>query len=93
MNPSSQLPKLRKYVESVDCEIIKLIRERFIFTNQIQNLKRLLELPLQSKKREAELLKKYRNLAKRYKLPEGLIKKLFKSIFYYSKKSGIMKRT
>ncbi|MBI2639232.1 chorismate mutase [Candidatus Peregrinibacteria bacterium] len=90
---TQELKKMRKRVESIDIQIIKLLRERFIFTNQIQTLKRVLFHALNQKKREKTLLKKYVALAKRYGLNMQLIKKLFQSIFSYSKKSGIIKRT
>lgn len=88
-----ELKKMRTRVELLDIQIINLLHERFIFTNQIQTLKRVLFVALHQKKRERTLLKKYGVLAKRYKLPKTLIKKLFQSIFSYSKKSGIIKRT
>lgn len=90
---SQELKKMRAKVESIDIQIIQLLRERFIFTNQIQNLKRVLFLALQQKKREKTLLKKYRALGKKYRLSEELLEKLFRSIFSYAKKTGIMKRT
>lgn len=88
-----ELKKMRKRVESLDIQIINLLRERFIFTNQIQNLKRALILPLHQKKREKTLLKKYGILAKKYRLSRALVIKLFQNIFSYAKKSGIIERT
>ncbi len=90
---TQELKKMRKKVESIDIQIIRLLNERFIFTNQIQNLKRALILPILQKKREKTLLNKYKSIAKKYHLPEKLITHLFRSIFSYAKKTGIIKRT
>jgi chorismate mutase len=88
-----KLQKLRRKIESIDISIIKLLVKRFKFTQQIQVLKRRLNLPIHQKNREKLLLLKYSSYAKRYGLPVVLIKKLFLQVFQYSKKSGIIRRS
>lgn len=91
MSPTSKLKNLRKEVDSIDKKIIELIAKRFRTTNKIQGLKREFSLPITQKGRESSMLKKYLNTAKRKKLPVDLVKKLFLILFYYSKKSGIIR--
>lgn len=92
MTPS-RLHKLRKKVEAIDERIIILLIARFRTTNQIQNLKREFAIPVNQKIREQNLLKKYFKGREQGPLPRKLIEKLFRLIFSYSKKSGIIKRS
>lgn len=87
-----KLHLLRKHIEKIDCDIIKLLNQRFITTNKIQLLKRQLGIKTKQNPREISLIKKYLNLAKRTAIPLQLIKQVFPLIFSYSKKTGIIKR-
>lgn len=84
---------LRRRVETIDDKIIKLIIVRFRTTNQIQNLKIEFGIPVSQKNREQILLKKYLKGTNRGPLPRKFVEKLFRLIFSYSKKTGIIKRT
>lgn len=86
-----KLQKIRRKIESIDMAMIKLLAKRFKFTQQIQVLKRRLNLPIHQRKRENLLLNKYSLAAKKYGLPVALIKKLFLWVFQYSVKSGIIR--
>lgn len=87
-----KLKILRKKIEKIDGNIIKLLTERFKTAKQIQNLKIDFGIPLLQKNREKYLLQKYLKLAEGKKLNLTLIRKLFNLIFSYSKKTGIIKR-
>jgi len=89
--PLQKIKKLRREVEVIDGGILRLITLRFKTTHDIQVIKKKLGIPLLQKKREKALLRKYSMLANRYRLPIVLIKKLYQTIFSYSKKTGIMK--
>lgn len=87
-----QLKKLRTKVITLDKQIISLFNKRFLYTKQIQILKRYLKLPISQKNRETRLINQYSSLARARKFPTGFIKDLFKIVFRYSKKTGIIKR-
>lgn len=92
MQPDKKLNNLRRRVQNTDLKIIKLLIERFRTTYEIQALKRRLAEPLTQRIREASLLKSYLWLAQKHKLPLAFVKKFFRLLFSYSKKSGIIIR-
>jgi len=86
-----KLNLIRKEVETIDKKILELLTERFQATDKIQTIKTELGLKITQKGRETGLLEKYTQKAKEYGLPSDLIKKIFKMVFSYSKKTGIIK--
>ena len=92
MSPRSNLQKLRKQVEKLDENLITLLSKRLSFTKEIQKIKKELKMPINQKMREKELIASYLNLAKAKKLPLTPLKRIFRGIFQYSKKSGIINR-
>lgn len=80
-------------METIDKKILELLTKRFQATDKIQTIKTELGLKITQKGREIDLLEKYTQKAKEYGLPSDLIKKIFKMVFSYSKKTGIIKRT
>lgn len=90
MQPDKKLNNLRRRVQNIDLKIIKLLVERFRVTRKIQALKKRLAEPITQKAREVSLLKGYLWFAQEHKLPLTFIKKLFRLLFSYSKKSGII---
>lgn len=91
MLPPQKLTILRQEVGKIDRVVIAQLIKRFKKTAKIQQLKKQLELPLTQKRREQALLQKHFRLARKGKLPDSFIKRLFNLIFSYSKKTGIMK--
>lgn len=87
-----QLTKLRTRIIKIDKQIIGLFNKRFLYTKRIQILKRYLKLPIFQKNRENGLINQYSSLARARKFPTGFIKDLFKIVFRYSKKTGIIER-
>ena len=81
-----------KEVETIDKKILELLTKRFQATDKIQTIKAELGLEITQKSRETDLLEKYAQKAREYGLPSDLIKKIFKMVFSYSKKTGIIKR-
>lgn len=62
------LKKIRKEIDLIDDQIIKLLEKRFFFTSKIKKYK----TKIRDKKREKEILKK---------IPSLYIKKIYKQIF------------
>lgn len=89
---ASLIGQKRKEIDSIDKKIIDLLAKRFLITGSIQKTKAAKKIPILQKKREVLLMKKNLAAAKKKKLPAGLVKRLFKAVFYYSKKNGIIKR-
>ncbi len=93
MGGLQRLQELRKIIVKSDQEIIAKLAKRFIVTKEIQILKSKLDIAVEQKEREKELLETHGTLADRLGLPEAAIKKLFAGVFSYSKKTGIIGRT
>ena len=90
MSQVSSLAKLREKIEFLDRALIKVLGRRFRVTGKIQNTKKLAGIAIEQRHREKTLLHGHLAFAKQQKVPATLIKKIFKDVFYYSKKTGIL---
>lgn len=77
-----ELAKLRKEIDGVDKEIIRLIEERVELAKEIGSLKRNIGLPVADPKRENEVLA---NVTENTKLDKKFIRRIYKSIMDYCK--------
>ena len=74
------MDKLRKDIEKIDLEIIKLLNKRFQISKKIAEFKIKNQLNFKDKKREQQLIKKYS-----FKLKdEQFTRNIFKVIFQKS---------
>lgn len=75
------LKKLRKEIDKIDVELVKILAKRFKIARQIRQYKKTNKLPLIDKKRENYILETKIKLAQRLKLDSNLIKDIFMLIF------------
>lgn len=75
------LTRLRDEIDSVDKEIILLLKKRIEIAKQIIEQKKKLNLPLEDLNREKEIIEKLAS----DKIPKELIEKIYAQIFNHSK--------
>jgi monofunctional chorismate mutase len=80
------LRKLRKNIDSFDDKIIFLISKRMNVVKKVATYKKKNNLPIYFKKREEEILERLKAKAKKLKVDEKLIVKIYKEMFSSSKK-------
>lgn len=83
----SIIKKLRKKIDKVDKKLLEILAERFKLTGQLGIYKKKHHLPIEDKKREKEIFKKRKILAKKLNLDSLLIEKIFKLIIKNVKKN------
>lgn len=76
---------MRKKIDKIDSEIIQKLAERFSLVSKIARFKIKNNLPIIDGKREKEILRTKRDLAKAMKLDELMIEKIFKLIIEESR--------
>ncbi len=76
--------KQRKLIDKIDEEILSLLKRRFQVIKQISKIKLKYDLPVKDEKRINEILTRRLRLAKKYRIPAALVKKIFSDIIFYS---------
>jgi chorismate mutase len=76
-----QIDELRKQIDEIDTQIMKLLDERFSLSSQVGNVKKAHKLPIHHQNREQDILNK---TSKFRHFPA--IKSVYKTIFQESKK-------
>lgn len=79
------IEQIRKKIEQIDEVIIEKIAEREKLSTKIGQLKRKDNTEIIDVTREKKLFEFYKNLSEKYKLPQTLIKKIFKIIIAHSR--------
>ena len=82
---SKELENLRKKINEIDFEFLQKLAERFLLISRIAECKVKNNFPIFSEKREKEILKTRKILAKKLKLNELMVKKIFKLILKESR--------
>lgn len=80
------LNALRKQINNIDLNILKLIEKRISVVKQIALIKKQSNLSLVDKKREKEILNRLITKAKNFGISLTVTKKIFKYIIKQSKK-------
>lgn len=75
-----ELIKIRKEIDAVDKEIVRMLIKRFKLVRRISKVKAKYRLPLVDVKRERQILSRVRSLAEEYELNPSLIEEIFKTI-------------
>lgn len=82
-----EIEELRKRIDQVDLELIKLLKERSELVNRILEVKKRLGLPLKDVKREKEVLENIKTKAIEFALDPVLIEEVFRKIIGLSMSS------
>ncbi len=76
-----KLNKLREEINSIDSEIISLIKKRLAVVRKVGKIKKTNNLPVKNPVRERQLITLLTNQAKKAKIPEELIKNIWQELF------------
>lgn len=76
-----KLNKLREEINSIDLEIISLIKKRLDVVKKVGKIKKESNLPIKNPARERELITLLTNQARKAKIPQELIKIIWKEFF------------
>ena len=82
---SKELENLRKRIDEIDFEILQNLAERFLLVSKITKYKTKNNLPIFAGKREKEIIKMRKNLARKLKLGASMAEKIFKIILKESR--------
>ncbi len=76
--------KLRKEIDDIDREIIRLLKDRMSISKEVGKLKEQLHIPVEDKQREEKIIQRLTQHAGRNLTEEQLIR-IFTSVFKSSK--------
>ena len=82
----NKLEKLRKEIDKIDNDLIKIIAKRFKITERVRDFKKENNLPIEDKNREAQILEKANVLAKKIGINSDLAKNILMQIISEAKK-------
>ena len=86
MNKINQLEKLRKEIDNVNRDLVKIIAKRFRITDKVKKLKIKNYLPAEDKDRELKIMYSAENLANKLKINPQLVKDVLRRIIEEAKK-------
>ena len=76
--------QLRKEIDNLDEEIIRLLKKRMRFSKEVGKLKEILDIPVEDKMREKEIIDRLNTYAGKSLSEEQLIR-IFTAVFRSSK--------
>jgi chorismate mutase len=82
----SKLDELRKQIDEIDSEILKLLGKRIAVVNEVAKYKVANKIPFLDLKRKKEILDDKIKRAKGGNIPEDFVKKIFETIHDFSLK-------
>jgi len=74
----------RKQIDILDGELLVSLKKRFIIVKEIGKIKKLYKLPIKDNTRVKYLIEHMTRLARKYGIPIGLVKKIFKEIINFA---------
>lgn len=86
MAPTGSIKSIRKEIDSIDSQIIELLKKRADLSIKIGELKKEQNIKIEQPERERELLKRVITIAKKEGLSEDYVKSIFEIIIEESKK-------
>ena len=81
------LEEIRKKVDIIDEDIVRLIAERMSYVSRIKEYKNKNNLPIYDAKREADILDSKKIIAKELGVDSELVEKVFSAIMEVSRKA------
>lgn len=76
-----KINQYRKKINQIDKQMVKLLAKRVKIVKKIMQQKRMQKIPLKDNKREQDILKKQKALARKLKINPALVKRMFKGLF------------
>jgi monofunctional chorismate mutase len=75
-----QLKGLRAEIDHLDCEVIRLLGQRFSATEAVGRIKATQNLQAVDEQREAAQAQKYAEFARQFGVPDEVVQKLFRVV-------------
>jgi chorismate mutase len=75
-----ELSRLRSQIDKIDCEIVRLLSDRYFLALKISKVKRELNLPVVDVKREFDVLEKVAEKAEEFKVDKQYVKCVYQAI-------------
>lgn len=85
MEPEDEIRELRKRIDDIDREVVRLLQKRFQAVERIGEVKKALGVDVEDSEREKEVLKNCLGAAEG-SLDAGFVKKFTELVLEYSKK-------
>jgi len=85
MSDEDQIKQLRRHIDRIDTVIITALAERMSLMPEIAEYKKKNNVPIFDEKREVEIMKKLKKVAKEQGLDESFVEEVFLSIFNEAK--------
>ena len=86
MSDEDQIKQLRRHIDRIDTVIITALAERMSLMPEIAEYKKKNNVPIFDEKREVEIMKKLKKVAKEQGLDESFVEEVFLSIFNEAKR-------
>ncbi|MBR9699844.1 chorismate mutase [Candidatus Woesearchaeota archaeon] len=81
-----KIQKIRKQIDRVDKVLITALGERMSLMPEIGEYKKKNNVPIFQEKREQQIMKRLKKLAKDYQISEDFVEEIFLSIFNEAKR-------
>lgn len=86
MNDEDKINQIRRHIDRIDTVIITALAERMSLIPEIGDYKKRHNIPIFDEKREVEIMKKLKRIAKEQGLDEGFVEEVFLSVFNEAKR-------
>lgn len=86
MSKEDTINQLRRHIDRIDTVIITALAERMSLMPEIAEYKKENDIPIFDEKREVEIMKKLKRIAKEQGLDEGFTEEVFLSVFNEAKR-------
>lgn len=86
MNDEDKIKQARRHIDRIDTVIITALAERMSLIPDIAEYKKKRNIPVFDEKREVEIMKNLKRIAKEQGLDEGFVEEVFLSIFNEAKR-------
>jgi monofunctional chorismate mutase len=81
-----ELEEIRDTIDRIDRDILKLLAERFLCTQQVADYKRKIQKPVFDSSREEKIFEQIRKHASDFHIPKDIAEAVFKEIIHQSRR-------
>ena len=86
MSDEDKIKQVRRHIDRADIVLITALAERMSLMPEIADYKKKNSLPVFDEKREVEIMKNLKKIAKQHGLEESFVEEIFLSVFNESKR-------
>jgi len=86
MNEEDKIKQIRRHIDRIDTVLITALAERMSLMPDVAEYKKKNDIPIFDEKREVEIMKNLKRIAKEQGLDESFVEEIFLSVFNESKR-------